>query len=204
LVRDDLFNHQSPITRLVSQPIAYIPANAASHATVEISVQGVTVTRPMIGLRRAGAVFATTLTVLCGFAVWALASLDPNAPLTPLGLSLISVSVAALCAYAWVNAIDEASRRYVLFASPAGLQIRSEGLLGERNEWWQTQELTNLWLARVPKQKSDRCRQIVVKVKSGEVVSVLSYLELAEDDLDVALRGALGWSEPEPALSRDK
>jgi hypothetical protein len=44
----------------------------------------------------------------------------------------------------------------------------------------------------------------VVKVKSGEVVSVLSYLELAEDDLDVALRGALGWSEPEPALSRDK
>ena len=182
----------------MSQPLTYIAAHAASHATVELGARGVTLTRPMIGLRRAGGVFATTLTILCGFAVWALASLDPSTPLTPLGLSMISVFVAALCAFAWVNAIDEASRRYVLFASPAGLQIRSEGMLGERNEMWRIEELKALWLARVPREKSDRCFQIVVRVRGGEIVSLLSHLELAENGVEVALRGALGWNNQQP------
>jgi hypothetical protein len=173
--------------------LAYIPAHAEPHATVDAGDNGVAIVRPMIGLRRAGAVFTTTLTLLCGLAVWMLASLDPSSPLTPLGLSLVSLFVAMLCSYAWVKTIDEASRRYALFASPTGLQIHSEGLLGDRNELWRMEELIALWLANTPRERSHRCRDLVVRVKSGEIVSVLSHLEFIEPRVESMLREALGW-----------
>jgi hypothetical protein len=177
----------------VSRQLAYIPAHAEPHAAVEVSDRGVMITRPAIGLRRAGVVFATTLTALGGSVVWMLASLDSSTPLPPLGLAVASLLCAALCAYAWTKTIDEASRRYVLFASPTGLQIRSEGLLGERNELWRAKELFAVWLERMPNEKNESCRQLFAKTTAGEAVSILSYLDLSHEGVDASLREAIDW-----------